>query len=68
MAARGVRGLIAVSALMGLTACGSATTGSAEAARRPAARARDLGAGQRELIRGLGGRRGNAGGRVALRG
>ena len=29
MAARGVRGLIAVSALMGLTACGSATTGSA---------------------------------------
>lgn len=29
MAARGARGLIAVSALMGLTACGSATTGSA---------------------------------------
>ncbi len=29
MAARGARGLIAVTALVGLTACGSATTGSA---------------------------------------
>ena len=60
MAARGVRGLIAVSALMGLTACGSATTGSAGHATSAPASA--------ELIRGLGGRRGNAGGRVALRG
>jgi hypothetical protein len=37
MAARGVRGLIAVTALVGLAACGSATTGSAgHAASAPA--------------------------------
>ena len=58
MAARGVQGLIAVTALMGLAACGSV---DGRQRRAP-------GLGQRELIQGAGGRRGNAGRRVALRG
>ena len=44
MAARGVRGLIAVSALIGLTACGSATTGSAGHATSAPASASSSGA------------------------